>query len=265
MEQPLFEVLDNETIQKWLEYRADGSLPASPESVEYFLFQQAVKLTDTLVGYRERMMMYSCAMRNVQVKFETLDNEFKIRNRSNPIHSINTRLKSNASVLEKLFRKELKPTLENIEEHIQDIAGVRVICSYIDDIYLLADALTQQDDVILLKKKDYISNPKPNGYRSLHLVVSVPVYFADQKKQMPVEVQIRTIAMDFWASLEHQLKYKHEIPEQQEIVQRLRNCADTISEIDSEMQHIRRKLEMASDRSVENDLLDKLRKLDLPI
>lgn len=173
-----------------------GLLSVPSTAVENFLLQQAMEVTDTLVGYKELMMMYSCAMRSVQVRFETLDSEFNIRNRRNPIHSINTRLKSNSSIMEKLVQKELPPTLENIEGHIQDIAGVRVICSYVDDIYLLADALIRQDDIILMKKKDYISGPKPNGYRSLHLIVSVPVYFAAKKKVLPVEAQIRTIAMD---------------------------------------------------------------------
>lgn len=204
-------------------------------------------------------------MRSIRTKFETLDSEFNIRHRRNPIHSISTRLKSNASIIEKITRKNLELSLESIEAHIQDIAGVRVICSYVDGIYLLADALIRQDDITLLERKDYISTPKPNGYRSLHLIVSLPVYFADQKRQMTVEVQIRTIAMDLWASLEHQLKYKQEIHDQQDIVRRLKGCADTIAAVDCEMREIRQCLETVSDKPTANDLLERLKKLEKPI
>lgn len=242
-----------------------GWLATSSQTMENLLLHQVMELTDTLVGYKELMMMYSCAMRSIRTKFETLDNEFNLLHRRNPIHSINTRLKSNASNMEKMMHKGTEFTLEGIESSIQNIAGVRVICSYVDDIYLLAEALSRQDDIELLAQKDYISTPKPNGYRSLHMIVSVPVYLAEQKKQVTVEVQIRTIAMDLWASLEHQLKYKQEIKEETEIVQRLKCCADIIAGVDLEMQQLRTCLEEASDKPTANDLLAKLQKLEIPI
>ena len=149
---------------------------------------------------------------------------------------------------------------------MNDVAGIRVICSYIDDIYEIANALLAQDDITLEKRKDYIVNPKPNGYRSLHLIVKVPVFFASGKKDMKVEVQIRTIAMDFWASLEHQLKYKQNIQNQDEIVAQLKNCADVISSTDEEMLGIRQKIEAGNDTLTEEDiLLEKLSRMDVNI
>lgn len=235
------------------------------QMAETMIFQQMSDLTDTLVDYKELLMMYSCAMKCVQTKFEVLDQEFNIRYKRNPIHTIRTRLKSNSSIVEKAMRKDIPFSLGSITEQIQDIAGVRVICSYVDDIYLLSDALTSQSDVTLLEKKDYISVPKPNGYRSLHLIVAVPVYFANQTETLKVEVQIRTIAMDLWASLEHQLKYKRGIKNQEEIVARLSDCANIIAKVDAEMQSIRQTMAEAEDAPVEQELLDKLRKLELPI
>ena len=170
----------------------------------------------------------------------------------------------NASILEKLERHDLPFSLNSIVEHINDVAGIRVICSYIDDIYTIADALLRQDDVTLIDRKDYIANPKPNGYRSLHLIVSIPVFFADQKKEVRVEVQIRTIAMDFWASLEHQLKYKQEIPNQQEIIAQLKECADVINDTDEKMLGLRQQIETAADAPSEEEVLfEKLSRLDI--
>ena len=168
----------------------------------------ARQLLETAVEYKELRMMYACAIKEVQTKFEVLETEFKVRYQRNPISSIQTRLKSSSSIIEKMIRKGIPFSIENLEEQIHDLAGIRVICSYVDDIYALAQALTGQDDITLIEEKDYIKYPKPNGYRSLHLIVSVPVFFSQQKRQIKVEVQIRTIAMDFWASLEHQMKYK---------------------------------------------------------
>lgn len=226
----------------------------------------ARQLLETAVEYKELRMMYACAIKEVQTKFEVLETEFKVRYQRNPISSIQTRLKSSSSIIEKMIRKGVPFSMENLEEQIQDLAGIRVICSYVDDIYALANALTSQDDITLLEEKDYIRNPKPNGYRSLHLIVSVPVFFSQQKRQIKVEVQIRTIAMDFWASLEHQMKYKREIPDQQHIVEQLKNCAEDIARVDREMMDIRRRLEESVDDPTEDDLLiARLKKLDTPI
>ena len=227
---------------------------------------RARRFMETIVDYKELMMMYTCAMKEIQTKFEILNTEFSVRYRRNPIASITTRLKTTASITEKLARYNCSLSVENIEKYIHDVGGVRVICSYIDDIYLIADALLAQDDITLLRRKDYIANPKPNGYRPLHLIVTVPVFFADRKLDMKVEVQIRTIAMDFWASLEHQMKYKQEIPAQDEIAEELRLCAETIRQTDERMLDIRKKIEAAADAEDEDDLLlEKLSRIDIGI
>lgn len=224
------------------------------------------KFMDMLVGYQELMMMYTCAIKEVRTKFEVLDTEFRVRYQRNPISAISTRLKHTNSVMAKLDRYGYRFSLENIESYIHDVAGIRVICSYIDDIYGIADSLLAQDDITLVTRKDYITAPKPNGYRSLHLIVKVPVFFANFKKDMTVEVQIRTIAMDFWASLEHQLKYKQNIPNQQGIVAQLKECADVIAMTDQKMIGIRQQIEAASDAPTEEDiLLEKLSRLDMNI
>lgn len=209
-------------------------------------------------------MMYSCAIKEIRTKFDVLNSEFNVRYQRNPIASITSRLKSSASIMEKLARLDVPFSVENVNEHLHDVAGIRVICYYVDDIYRLAHALAKQDDITVLNFKDYIKNPKPNGYRSYHLIVSVPVFFSDQTKNMKVEVQIRTIAMDFWASLEHQLKYKKEVPDQREIVDQLTECATQISQIDTQMYEIRNRIEQAEDEPTEEDLLmEKLRRIDL--
>ncbi len=225
---------------------------------------RAREFMEIIVDYKELRMMYTCAMKEIQTKFDILNTEFKVRYRRNPIASITTRLKTTASITEKLARYNAGLSVENIEKYIHDVGGVRVICPYIDDIYLIADALLVQDDITLLRKKDYIAEPKPNGYRSLHLIVTVPVFFADRKIDMKVEVQIRTIAMDFWATLEHQMKYKQDIPDQEHIAEELRLCAETIRETDERMLSIRQKIEAAADVEDEEDILfDKLSRIDI--
>jgi putative GTP pyrophosphokinase len=188
------------------------------------------------------MMMYNGAMREVKTKLEVLNDEFQIRSQTNPIEFIKCRIKEPKSIIDKLKRKGLDITLDNMLEHINDIAGIRVVCSFIEDIYEITDMLIRQDDITLINMKDYIKNPKENGYRSLHLVVGIPVFFSNKKQQMRVEVQIRTIAMDFWASLEHQIRYKkyENVPEG--IIQDLKGCADIISVTDSKMQDIQKQL-----------------------
>lgn len=258
---------DTEEIDRLLQDAMDGALSTELSSADISLdtmLTQTKMMVGTIVGYKELMMMYACAMKEMRTKFEVLNTEFKIRYQRNPIASISTRLKRTASILEKLGRYNLPFSLNSITEHVNDVAGIRVICSYIDDIYTIADALLRQDDVTLINRKDYIANPKPNGYRSLHLIVSIPVFFADQKKDVRVEVQIRTIAMDFWASLEHQLKYKQEIPNQQEIIDRLKECADVINDTDEKMLGLRRQIEAATDAPSEEEILfEKLSRLDI--
>lgn len=230
------------------------------------LFHQAMRFAGSVVDYKELMMMYACAIQEIRTKLEILDTEYNVRYRRNPITTITSRLKKSSSIMEKLMRKNQGLTLQSIEEYVHDVAGIRVVCPYIDDIYTIAEALLKQDDITLVERKDYIEHPKPNGYRSLHLIVKVPVFFSEQRKEMAVEIQIRTIAMDFWASLEHQMKYKQEIPNQQEIVDQLKKCADVISKTDQEMLEIRRQIDVASDPQTEEDiLLEKIRKLDINI
>ena len=239
-----------------------NGLHLSPAEMQAVM-NQARKMMDVMVDYSDLRMVYGCALKIVRTKFEVLDSEFEVRNQRNPINFISSRVKSNQSIIGKMIRRGIPLTIENMEKEIQDIAGIRIICSYEDDIYHLADALLRQENVTLLKRKDYIAEPKPNGYRSLHLIVSVPVYFAEQKRDVPVEVQIRTIAMDFWASLEHSMKYKQEIKDQDTIAARLKSCADRIAELDEEMQDIRRQIESGKDvHSEEEELLQRLGKID---
>lgn len=211
-----------------------------PDSDNYFVNQA--------FQFRELMMMYNCAIREVRTKLEVLNDELSIRNSRNPIEFIESRIKRPLSIVDKLKRYGEPVNVEAIERSLNDVAGIRVICPFIDDIYSVADMLLNQDDITLIKKKDYIENPKPNGYRSLHLIVEVPVFFSNQKKPMRVEVQIRTIAMDFWSSVDHQLKYKHDVPNADELSAQLKECADIISQTDMRMLAIKNQL-YSSERS----------------
>lgn len=189
--------------------------------------------------YSKLMAYYRCAIMEVETKFNVLNEEFSLQYDRNPINGIKSRLKSIESIKEKLERKGLPYTVQAIEENLNDVAGVRVICSFTADVYLLAEALLKQDDIQLIEKKDYIANPKENGYRSLHLIVSVPIFLAHEKRIMKVEVQLRTIAMDSWASLEHQLRYKKDLEFTEEMVSELYRCAQLSSELDEKMDALR--------------------------
>ncbi|MDO4494119.1 MAG: GTP pyrophosphokinase family protein [Clostridia bacterium] len=197
------------------------------------------KLAEFSYPYRELMTFYRCAIMEVETKFRVLNEEFTLGDDCNPIATIKTRLKSPESILEKLQRRGAPFSVESIEENINDIAGVRVICSFQSDIYMLVDALLRQDDVTLLEMKDYIKNPKPNGYRSLHLIISTPIFLHNEKRQMKVEVQLRTLAMDMWASLEHQIRYKKENESITESIDdQLLACAELSAEVDRRMQRV---------------------------
>ena len=189
------------------------------------------------------MSYYRCAMMEVETKLNVLNEEFSWEMDHNPISSIKKRLKSMPSIIGKLERKGHPLSMENIEEHLMDVAGVRVICSFPEDVYAMRDALIRQDDVVLLEEKDYIKNPKPNGYRSLHLIVGIPIFLAKEKKMMKVEVQLRTIAMDFWASLEHQLRYKKNSYFTKEMAEELTECARISADLDLRMDAIRKSVE----------------------
>ena len=190
---------------------------------------------------KKLMAHYNCALMEIETKFKVLDREFSLRHDRNPIASITTRMKSHDSIVVKLRAKGLEVTAENIENNIKDVAGVRVICSFTDDVYVLARALARQNDIEIHKIKDYIENPKESGYRSLHLIVSVPIFLENETKSVYVEVQLRTIAMDFWASLEHQLRYKKGVLSE-EISEELRSCADISAELDGRMDKLRNKI-----------------------
>ncbi len=229
------------------------------------LYDRAKTMMWSMVEYKELKMLYSCALKEVRTKFEVLSTEFQLRNNRNPISAIQTRLKSTESIMDKLERKHAPFTTEAIESYIQDVAGIRVICPYIDDIYTIADTFLKQDDITLLARKDYIEAPKPNGYRSLHLIVQVPVFLSENKRIMTVEVQIRTIAMDFWASLEHQMKYKRDIPDAEDIARELAECADVIRQTDERMLAIRRRIEAGDDAPTEEEILfERLSRMDMP-
>lgn len=193
--------------------------------------------------FKELIMQYECAIMEVHTKLHVLNNEFSHLHQRNPIETIKTRIKTPTSILEKLKRRNLPLCVETLENDLTDIAGIRVICPFPDDIYNVAELLTNQDDVVLVARKDYIKNPKKNGYRSLHLIIEIPIFLASGKKNMKVEVQLRTIAMDFWASLDHKLRYKQDLKNSEEITLELKQCADTIAGVDLKMQNIRKKIQ----------------------
>ena len=199
-------------------------------------------ITDTLQEFMALQQLYDAGLKEVRTKLEILDDEFKIKHDHNPIHHMEYRLKSVNSILGKLEKRGLEVSLDSIVTNLTDIAGVRVICNYVSDVYKIADLLIKQSDIKLIAKKDYIKHPKENGYRSLHLVVEVPIFLAEKVQPTTVEIQIRTIAMDFWASLEHHLRYKadNEVPDG--VRDELIECAKTISNLDYKMQGIHEEL-----------------------
>ena len=188
--------------------------------------------------FNDLMMMYRCAIREVQTKLEVLDDEFSVEYKRNPISFIKTRIKKPESIYRKLQKLGYDFTAENIQEQLNDVAGVRVVCAFIDDIYTVANLIAGQDDIKVIKIKDYIKNPKDNGYRSLHLIVEVPIFLQRKKKLMKVEIQLRTIAMDLWASLEHKMKYKKQVPNAEELTRELKVCAEMSARLDERMQAI---------------------------
>jgi len=230
------------------------------------LYNRSKEIVDTVVDLKELMMMYACAIKEVRTKLEILNTEYNVKHKRNPINGVNTRLKRLTSIVEKLDRNGLPFSLDKIENSINDVAGLRVICSYVDDIYVIAKALKNQDDIEIIAEKDYIANPKPNGYRSLHLVISIPIFFTNQIKKMRVEVQIRTIAMDFWATLEHQMKYRQHLSDGEKIAASLKECAEIIMDTDSRMLAIRKQIEASAGEPTEEDILfEKIRRIDFPI
>lgn len=193
-------------------------------------------------GFIKLMTYYRCAMMEIETKFKVLNEHYSLEHDRNPIQTVKTRLKSPISIREKLQRLSLEMQVATIEKNLHDVAGVRVICSFVEDVYTLANALLAQDDVTLIEKKDYIRSPKKNGYRSLHLIVSIPIFLASEKREMQVEIQLRTIAMDIWASLEHQMNYKKENDRTEGLSAELLECAELAYALDERMNAIHRKI-----------------------
>lgn len=202
-------------------------------------FLRSVK--NNMIPMQQFFTYYKCAIMEIETKFRVLNEQFSINGESNPIEFIQSRIKSYGSIFRKIITKHIPRNIEAIENNISDIAGIRVVCSFVQDIYRLADCFLQQDDITLIEKKDYIQNPKPNGYRSLHLIVAVPIFLENEKRLVKAEVQLRTIAMDFWASLEHKLRYKKDLsPFKLDLLaDEMKKCADQSAEWDRRMQDIK--------------------------
>lgn len=197
---------------------------------------------DITLEYNRLLAYYECAMMEIETKFKVLSKEYSLLKDREPINSIKTRLKSTESIIKKIKKKNIPLSLQSIEDNIYDIAGIRVICSFLGDVYMLANALMKQDDIEVIMVKDYIKNPKENGYRSLHLIVGIPIFLEKTKKLMKVEIQLRTIAMDFWATLEHQLCYKKDFLLTNKIFNELLECAEISSELDKKMDILKKEL-----------------------
>lgn len=204
--------------------------------------EKAMEMRHMHESFSRLMAYYKCAMMEVETKFNVLNEEFSLQYDRNPISAIKSRLKKLESITKKLLRDGSPLSLTSVEENLNDVAGVRVICSFTHDVYTLADAFLTQDDVTLIKMKDYIKDPKPNGYRSLHLIVSIPIFLLREKRQMKVEIQLRTIAMDSWAALEHQLKYKKDIKFTDDMAKDLYLCSQLSAELDLRMDSLREKV-----------------------
>ena len=215
---------------------------AMDKNTEYLLTLQKSEVRDKLqeqfAPFKELMAYYRCAMMEVETKFRVLSEEMSLEYDRNPIETIKTRLKSPESITEKLINKCQPLTAESIETNLKDVAGVRVICGFPSDIYTLSEAFLRQDDIILVEKKDYLANPKPNGYRSLHLIIKIPIFLHSEKKLMNVEVQFRTISMDWWASLEHKIRYKKDVEVPEALVHELYQCAEVAAALDRRMEYI---------------------------
>jgi putative GTP pyrophosphokinase len=203
---------------------------------------ELLHIRDAIINIAELMQVYNSAMKEISTKLEILDDEFQIRYNHNPIHHLECRIKSLKSIFEKMMKRGIEPSLDAAKEEVRDIAGVRVICNFTDDIYVVEKLLLKQSDVTLITRKDYIETPKESGYRSLHIVVKIPVFLSDRTEETPVEIQLRTIAMDYWASLEHKLRYKNS-GDMRKYSDMLLQCANSLAETEKTMQYIRNKIE----------------------
>ncbi len=206
-------------------------------------------IAGTVEEWEELVACYKGALMEMTTRFEVLNEQFALCYDQNPIETIKARLKKPDSIYEKLNRMGVPLTVSSIEENIEDVAGIRVICSFMSDIYLIADCLRSQDDLKVVQEKDYIKDPKPNGYRSLHIIVEVPIFLRKGKKSVRVEIQLRTIAMDFWASLEHKIRYKKDIPESvvKKLGMDLKSTAELANLLDERMQEVRNDMRKSLD------------------
>ena len=243
-----------------------GNEPGNlPVNLHQDTFEWALQKT---YDFARLMSCYRCAMMEIETKLNVLNEEFSLRFDRQPISSIRTRLKDPLSIHEKMVRHSWPLTTESMEQNLCDIAGIRVICSFVEDVYTLADALLMQDDITLIRRKDYIANPKPNGYRSLHLIVEVPIFLEHEKRLMKAEIQLRTIAMDSWASLEHQLRYKKENAFDTEMAEEIRACADLSALLDEKMNRLKRRIDAdpQNERNRMQSELDRIHSMmgDLP-
>lgn len=226
------------TSMKIEEHLMDGEAISIGGIEQEILLPRARDYLDIERQYHQIMFLYEAGINQLESRINILKKEFQFSNDRNPIENVESRIKSKESILLKLKRKGLPMTVSALTNNIRDIAGIRVICPFIEDVYNVARMLIKQKDVELIEAKDYILNPKENGYRSLHLIVTVEVQFSNQAKKIPVEIQIRTIAMNFWASTEHQLRYKKDREFTDEVQKELKECADIMAEADRIMQNI---------------------------
>ncbi len=220
---------------EWDNQSIMGQLAAAQENGTFGWLEEKSK------EFLRLMCYYKCAMMEIETKFNVLNEEYALIHDRNPISSIKSRLKRVPSIIEKMQSRDLPLKLETLEREINDIAGVRVICAFPQDVYTLSEAFLRQDDIQLIRKKDYIASPKANGYRSLHLIVAIPIFLASERREMKVEVQLRTIAMDFWASLEHQMHYKKDVSFTEDMEQELLACAEMSAALDVRMDALRRR------------------------
>jgi len=209
-----------------------------------------INMEELLTDYGKIRHVYAAGIREITSRLDVLQSEFQNSGKHNPIHHIESRVKTLASIIKKLKVSNLPVSIASAKKSLRDIAGVRVVCCYVDDIYRIAELLLSQDDVSLIAEKDYIETPKSNGYRSLHIVVDLPVYLSQGKVFVPVEIQIRTVAMDFWAALEHGIRYKNPADVPQVINDELRICADIIAATDDRMQSIFQQIAELSDHTL---------------
>ena len=207
-----------------------------------------VKISDDMNSWEEVNLLYNAALKQMQTKIEILNEEFQEVHRYNPIEHVKSRVKSPESIVKKLKRNGYESTIENMVRYINDIAGIRIICSFTSDIYRIAEMISNQKDIQVMIIKDYIMNPKPSGYRSYHMIVSLPVYLSDRIVNVKVEIQIRTVAMDFWASLEHKINYKFEGNAPDRISLELIECSDMVSQLDAKMLELNNEIQAISEQ-----------------